>query len=133
MPNLPTGFRWNPAYYLMTQNAMVALAAAFVPGLNLTDTRTAAISTIATGVLGAVTVVFFARPVDIAAAVAGLGTAVQAAAVFGLHLTANQTATATAVLSLILGSAFHQKVTPVAAVRQGTTVDELNRKVLANR
>jgi hypothetical protein len=130
MVKLPTGFQWRPAYYLMILNALVALAAAYFPGLNLTDTTTAAITTIATGVLGAVTIMK-TRPVDIATLVAGLGTAAQAAAVFGLHLNANQVGTSTAVLSLLLAAIFHQTVTPVAAVRKGTTVADLTREALA--
>jgi hypothetical protein len=127
---LPTGPRWNPAYYLMVLNALVALAAAYIPGLNLTDTTTAAITTGATALFGVITVVLV-RPVDIAAAVAGLGVAVQAGTAFGLHLSANQSASGAAVLSIVLGLVFHQTVTPQAAVVQGSTVEDLTRKAIA--
>jgi hypothetical protein len=129
---LPTGFKWNPAYYLMVLNALVALAVAYFPGLNLTDTTTAAITTGATALAGVGTVLLV-RPVDIAAAVAGLGVAVQAGAAFGLHLTANQAATGAAALSVVLGLVFHQTVTPQAAIARGATVEDLNRRAAAAR
>ena len=107
------GLRWEPAVYLYALNAAVALAVAF--GLPLTDTQTAAVTTIVTAVLGGVAA-FLTRPVEVSAATGALATALTAASALGLHLPAGATGTVATGLSAVLALLLRQHVTPAAAM-----------------
>lgn len=113
------GFKWYPAGYLYALNTVVALVVAFFPGLHVTHTQTAAITTIATAVLAVVTALM-TRPPAVPVIAGALGTMLVAAGAFGLHLTDGQTATLVAFVSLAVAFFTHQNVTPKAGSPTGT-------------
>jgi hypothetical protein len=106
-------FKYEPAVYLYAANALVALAVAY--GLPLTELQTAAVTTIATAVL-TVWTAFRTRPVDVSAVTAAVGIALAAAAAFGLDLSADQTGTTVAALSIVLALVLRANVSPVVKV-----------------
>lgn len=111
-------FRYEPALYLYMLNSAVALLVAF--GLNLSATRSAAISVIATAILSIVTAAL-TRPVAVGSITAAVGTGLAAAAAFGLHLSPNQTATGITALSIVLALLLRQHVSPAPALVSAAT------------
>lgn len=104
----------QPAGWLALLNALVALLVAF--GLPLNHIQVAAITTIATGVLGII-VMFTTRPVVMSGLAAIVGTLLTAGAGFGLHLSADQIGAVVALVSLVVGFLTQQSVTPAPALR----------------
>ena len=115
MAATPARFKYDPALYLYYLNAALALVVAFFPGLNLSSTVQAAIITIATAVLAAVSAVLV-RPVHVAALVGAATTALTAAAAFGLHLSDNRMAALTSALSIVIPLILRLIVSPSAVV-----------------
>lgn len=101
MAATPARFKYDPALYLYYLNAALALVVAFFPGLNLSATVQAAIITIATAVLAAISALLV-RPIHVAVLVAAATTALTAAAAFGLHLSDNRMAALTSALSIVI-------------------------------
>lgn len=109
------GLRYEPAVYLYALSSAVSLAVAF--GLPLTGTQTAAVSTIATAVLGGLAAAL-TRPVEVSAISAALATALTAAGAFGLHLSADKIGTLVTAVNLPLALVLRQAVTPAATVAE---------------
>lgn len=103
--------RREPAMIMYAVNACVALAVSF--GLHLTATQTAAVATIATGLL-AIATGALTRPVEVSVITGGLAAALTAAVAFGLHLSGNQIGSLVTVLSLALALILRQNVSPAA-------------------
>jgi hypothetical protein len=108
--------KFYPATILYALNTAVAFLVAF--GLNLSATQTAAITTIATAVLG-IAVAFTVRPPAVPVISAAFASALAAGASFGLHLSPNQIGVTIAALSLVVGFLTHQNVTPKAGSPTG--------------
>jgi hypothetical protein len=106
-----TRLKGEPAVILYGLNAVVALAVSF--GLPLTPGQTAAVTTIATGIL-TILAAATTRPVEVSAITGAVATALTAAAAFGLHLGDNQIGSAVTVLSLVLALVLRQNVSPAA-------------------
>jgi len=109
------GIKYEPAMYLYALNSVVALVVSF--GLPLTTTQTAAIATIATGLLAAASA-FLTRPIEVSAISGAVATALTATAAFGLHLSGNQIGSLVTVLSLVLALILRQNLTPAATVKK---------------
>jgi hypothetical protein len=113
------GIRWEPALYLYGINSVIALAVSF--GLPLTNTQTAAVTTIATAVLAGAAAAL-TRPVEVSAVTAALATALTAAGAFGLHLSGDKIGTLVTVLNLGLALVLRQNVQPQAAVAKAAAL-----------
>lgn len=109
-------FKFEPAMYLYAINAVVALAVAY--GAPLSHDMVAAITTIATAVFTVVAAAM-THPVNVSGITAAVGTALAAAAAFGLHLSGDQIGTTVAALSIVLALVLRQNVTPKAKVVPG--------------
>lgn len=105
-------FGREPAVVLYAVNAAVALFVAY--GLPMSQGQVAAVTTIATAVFTA-WAALQTRPVSVPAVTAALGTALAAAAAFGLHLSANQIGASVAALSIVLALVLRQNVSPAPA------------------
>lgn len=114
MSGLWAELRYEPAVALYAVNSVVAAVVAF--GLHLTPTQTAAVTTIATGIL-ALTAASLTRPVTVSAITGAVATVAAAGAAFGLHLTTGQIGAGVTVLSLLLSLVLRQAVTPAARLR----------------
>lgn len=103
--------KWSfePALILYVINTGVSILVSF--GLNLGTTQTAAISTIATAVLGLIAAAL-TRPIVIPTITAALSTALVATAAFGWHLPPEKISGVVAAVSLVLGLVTRQLVVP---------------------
>lgn len=113
---LPAKAKYSPVFVLYALNTLVAALVTW--GLPLTTTQTAAISTIATAVLGLVAA-FAVHPFPIPAATAAISTVLVAAAAFGFHLGQDKITALVGVVSLVAAYITHQLVTPQAAIKAG--------------
>jgi len=109
----------NPAAILLAANALIALAVAW--GAKLSPDVTAGIIAAVTALITIITA-FSTRPVGLQVIVGGTAAlATAAVAVFGLHVSAVQIGSASAVLSIVLAGIFHLGHVPYIAARAGTT------------
>lgn len=104
----------EPAVLLYALNAVLAAVVAF--GVKATPGQTAAVTTIAAGVITVVTA-WAARPVPVTTVTGAVATIAIAAGAFGLHLSAAEIGTAVPVLSVVLSLILRQAVTPVVTLR----------------
>jgi hypothetical protein len=104
-------FGYEPAVWVYSLNSLVALVVAF--GLDLTQVQTAAIATIATGVLAGVVAVM-TRPFVVSALTGAVATVLTAVAAFGLQLSADQIGAFVTALGVVLALVLRANVTPAA-------------------
>jgi hypothetical protein len=105
---------FEPAMALYVLNTGVSVLVAF--GLGLDQSQTAAVTTIATAVLG-ILAATQVRPLPIAAITAAFSTALVAVGAFGYHLSPEHISALVTVVSLVLGLVTRQLVVPKAKLR----------------
>lgn len=106
-----TIFGQEPAIILYAINSLVALLVAY--GLDLSQVQTAAIATIATGVLAAI-VAAMTRPVVVSALTGAVSTVMAAVAGFGLEFSADQIGASVTALSIVLALVLRANVSPAS-------------------
>lgn len=109
-------FGYEPAMILYSINSLIALLVSF--GLDLTQVQVAAASTIATGVLAAITAIL-TRPFIVSVLTGAVTTVLTAGVAFGLHLSGDQIGTAVTMLSVVLALVLRANVSPAGAVQPG--------------
>ena len=102
---------FEPAMVLYVLNTLVSVLVSF--GLNLDTVQTAAISTIATAVLG-IAVALSVKPMPIATITAAIPPSWWAFGAFGFHLPPEKITALVTVVSLVLGLITRQLVVPKA-------------------
>lgn len=113
---LPNKAKYNPAFVLYAVNTVVAALVTW--GLPLSNTTTAAISAVATAVLGLIAA-WAVRPFAVGAATAVVAALGQLAISLGFHLTQDKITGLAALVSLVAAFITHQTGTPQQAVKDG--------------
>ena len=116
-------FIYNPSAILYIANTLVALIVAW-NWHSATQEQIAAVDTIVTGVTSIIAV-FLVRPVELPVAAAAAVTVLTAFGAFHLKLDPAQITTGVAFASTVIGLILHAIGTPVAAVRQGKTAQQI--------
>ena len=110
---LINALKTEPSVVMYAVNALLTALVAF--GVHASPGQTAAVATIAAGVITIVTAAS-TRPVAVPLIVGAVSTVATAAAAFGLHLTSAQIGAAVPVLTIILSLVLREAVTPVATL-----------------
>lgn len=115
----------KPQNYPAAVAFVLNLVASTLVSFNFMSARTAEIVITAVVAGTSLVVVFLVHPFVLAAATGAFQSFVVAVAAFGLHLTDHRLSLIAATFNFAAGAITHSSVSPWSAVRQGTTVREL--------